>query len=171
MRIDGGISDPSVPEAATTPVASDGWYFAFNISGTAIFDIAAVVAMEEPEAAANKPQAPTLAEANPPGTRANNTRSKSNAPAVSPVFAAINPIKRNMGIAVSDQSPIKLNGMALTMPSAACRLNMMVMPTNDTAINAVPMDMRKASRPNNVPTPIQPITRLLMTCPHRVRTG
>ena len=124
--------------------------------------------MDDPEAAANRPQAPTLADANPPGTRANKTRSRSNAPAVRPVLAAIKPINRNIGIAVSDQSPIRLNGIALTIPSAACRLNMTVMPTKDTAISAVPMDIRKASRPNRLPTPIHPIKRLLMTCSHQV---
>ena len=55
----GGINAPSVPDAATTPVASPGSYFALSISGTASLDIAPAIATLEPLAAA-KPALETL---------------------------------------------------------------------------------------------------------------
>lgn len=124
--------------------------------------MAAVVAMLDPEAAANSPQAPTLAEAKPPGTRASSIFNRSKAPVVSPVFAAMNPISRNIGIAVRDQSPIKLNGSALTMPNAAVVFSMAEIPTKETIIRAMPMDMRRARSANRPPTPIQPMVNMLM---------
>jgi|TARA_B110000305_G_scaffold104144_1_gene117035 hypothetical protein len=63
----GGINEPRVPDAAITPHANPGSYLYFNISGTAMRDIADAVATLEPDADANNAQAATLVTANPPG--------------------------------------------------------------------------------------------------------
>ena len=84
IKIDGGISEPSVPDAATDPHAIPGSYLAFSISGTAIRENAAAVAILEPEADANNADAITVDDAKPPGTRPRNLRAAEKRPAVRP---------------------------------------------------------------------------------------
>ena len=67
MRTEGGIMEPSVPAAATEPVARPGSYFALSISGMAILPKAAAEATLEPLAAPKNALATTVAEASPPG--------------------------------------------------------------------------------------------------------
>ena len=62
----GGIKIPSVPEAATVPVAKVSLYLYFFISGSAILPMVAAVAAVDPQMAANPAQAITVAIVNPP---------------------------------------------------------------------------------------------------------
>src|SRR5690625_2593021 len=115
----GGINEPSVPAEATTPLAKAGSYLYLSISGVAIRANAADTATLEPEAADSKPQAPTLATANPPGKRESKILAAPKRPCDKPVAPAMYPISRNIGIAVRFQSPTKLKGTAVTIPQAA----------------------------------------------------
>ena len=63
----GGISDASVPPAATTPAANRLSYPFFSISGMATRENTAAVAVDAPETAAKPAVANTVAIANPPG--------------------------------------------------------------------------------------------------------
>jgi hypothetical protein len=67
--IDGGIRMPSVPPAAIAPVASPSGKPRSRISGMPILPIAAQVAGDEPDSAANTEQAPMFEMIRPPGTR------------------------------------------------------------------------------------------------------
>ena len=62
----GGIRMPSVPPAATEPVASLGSYPILRICGSATVVMVAAVAMLEPLMAAKPAQAATVAMASPP---------------------------------------------------------------------------------------------------------
>ncbi len=53
----GGISIPSAPPAAMLAVDSESSYLYFRISGSAIAEIVAAVAVFEPQIAPNMPQA------------------------------------------------------------------------------------------------------------------
>src|SRR6218665_3918924 len=68
IRIEGGISEPSVPAEATQPVASAGSYFALSISGTAMREKAPAVPRRELKPNTKKGLATTVAEASEPGT-------------------------------------------------------------------------------------------------------
>src|SRR6218665_1501216 len=88
IRIEGGISAPSVTADATQPVASAGSYFALSISGTEMREKAAAVATLEPEADAKTALASTVAEAREPGTGPRKMRSGPNSPWVKLVAEA-----------------------------------------------------------------------------------
>ena len=77
MVIDGGIKIPSVPPAAIDPAATPSGKLRFRISGIPILPIAAQVAGEEPDIAANRAQAPRFETTKPPGTRVNQRSSAS----------------------------------------------------------------------------------------------
>ena len=66
MPPEGGIKKPSVPPAATDPVARLSAYLYFFISGSATRPIVTAEASEEPERAANPAQAAMVADAKPP---------------------------------------------------------------------------------------------------------
>ena len=66
MPPDGGIRNPSVPPAATAPVARPSAYLYRFISGSATRPIVTAEASDDPESAANPAQAATVAEASPP---------------------------------------------------------------------------------------------------------
>jgi hypothetical protein len=66
MPPDGGIKKPSVPPAATDPVARLSAYLYFFISGNATRPIVTADASEDPESAANPAHAAIVAEAKPP---------------------------------------------------------------------------------------------------------
>jgi hypothetical protein len=86
IRIEGGISAPMVPAAATVPVASSGLYRWRTISGTAILPIAAEQATDEPVTAA-KPAQPNIdAMARPPGRPESHICAALNSPWVSRVW-------------------------------------------------------------------------------------
>jgi|GEM_PF-3831557 len=57
---------PRVPADATVPVANEGSYLYFLISGSAIFPMVAAVAAVDPQIAANPEQASTVAMVSPP---------------------------------------------------------------------------------------------------------
>src|SRR6218665_2789932 len=88
IRIEGGISEPSVLTDATQPVASAGSYFALSIPGTEMREKAAAVATPEPEADAQKALASTAAEASERGTGPRKVRAGANSPWVKPVAEA-----------------------------------------------------------------------------------
>src|SRR6266508_728958 len=64
--IDGGISAPSVPPAASAPVAKDAEYLYRRNSGSETWPIMAAVASEEPLIVPNAAQPPIAAMARPP---------------------------------------------------------------------------------------------------------
>src|SRR6202167_878334 len=64
--VDGGSMAPSVPPAAITPAANDSGYPYRRISGYATVEKVAAVATEEPDMAANPPQAAMVAMPSPP---------------------------------------------------------------------------------------------------------
>ena len=66
MPPDGGIRKPSVPPAATDPVARESLYLYFRMAGSATRPIVTAEASEDPDRAANPAQAVTVAEASPP---------------------------------------------------------------------------------------------------------
>src|SRR6218665_1259821 len=88
IRIEGGISEPSVPAEATQPVASAGSYFALRISGTEMREKAAAVATLEPQAVAKEALPSTVADASEPGTGPRNMRAEANSPWVRPLAEA-----------------------------------------------------------------------------------
>ena len=65
--------------------------------------IAAAVATDEPDAAAKAAQAMLVATANPPGRALNHNRAATNKEWLIPELWAIEPISRNIGMAVSVQ--------------------------------------------------------------------
>ena len=81
---DGGISDASVPPAATTPAASFLSYPCLSISGIATRENTAAVAVDAPDTAANPAVANTVATARPPGTQPTHLRAASKSCCVMP---------------------------------------------------------------------------------------
>jgi hypothetical protein len=79
----GGISEPIVPAAATTPAASGPEYLYLSISGTAMRPIAAAQATEEPVTAENMAAPQIDATPSPPGRPPSHTRAARNRPSVS----------------------------------------------------------------------------------------
>ena len=67
---EGGISEASVPPAATTPAANCLLYPILSISGMAIRAKTAAVATDAPDTAAKPAVAKTVDTASPPGTHA-----------------------------------------------------------------------------------------------------
>mmetsp|Transcript_26385 Transcript_26385/g.34355 ORF Transcript_26385/g.34355 Transcript_26385/m.34355 type:complete len:167 (-) Transcript_26385:1566-2066(-) len=80
------------------PAATPSGYPRLRISGMPIFPIAAQVAGEEPDIAANKAQAPRLDITSPPGTRVNHLSNASYKSAPALVDAIEAPIIMNIGI-------------------------------------------------------------------------
>ena len=66
MTVLGGMRMPSVPPAAMQPVARVLAYLNLRISGKATTPMVTAQATEEPQMAANPPQAATVAMASPP---------------------------------------------------------------------------------------------------------
>lgn len=66
MPPEGGIKKPSVPPAATEPVARLSAYLYFFISGRATRPMVTAEAKDDPESAANPAQAAIVADAKPP---------------------------------------------------------------------------------------------------------
>jgi len=94
------MSEPSVPERCRRrTVASERVVICPQPSRHGDFRLAAVVAIGRPEAAANSPRHPTLADANPPRRtrRQQITRSRSNAPARQAGIGRDKAINRNIG--------------------------------------------------------------------------
>lgn len=152
------MSEPRVPEAAIDPVANDGAKPREIISGIAMRDIADAVATDEPEAAAKRALATTLAQARLPGTREKSFLDARNKPFVKPVSEATNPIKRNIGTAEKLQLVANSNGSREIEPIAALMLVSIAIPVKDTAMRASPMGIRIARRPSiaaNAETTIQ----------------
>ncbi len=89
---------PSVPPAASVPVASAGSYLRRRSSGSATWPIVAAVASELPQIAPNPAQAPTAAIATPPRQWPISEFAASNSDLDSPPRLANWPISRNIGI-------------------------------------------------------------------------
>ena len=68
MMVLGGMRMPSVPPAASTPVARPESYLYFFISGRATTPMVTAQATDDPQMAAKPPQAATVAMASPPLT-------------------------------------------------------------------------------------------------------
>ena len=89
---------PSVPPAASVPVASAGSYFRRRNSGSATWPIVAAVASELPQIAPKPAQAPTAAMATPPRQWPITAFAALNSDCDSPPRLANWPISRNIGI-------------------------------------------------------------------------
>ena len=91
---------PSVPPAASAPVARAPEYLARSSSGSATWPIVAAVASEEPQMAPNAAQAPTAAMAMPPRQCPMNALTKRNSERDRPPCVANCPISRNSGMTI-----------------------------------------------------------------------
>jgi hypothetical protein len=151
IRIEGGISEPSVPAEATQPVARPGSYLCLSISGTAMRLMPAAVATDDPEAAAKSVQAATLATASPPGTPPSATRIAWNNDEVSRVSVQMKPISMNIGTAESDQSPISSNGTAVNSEKPTRQLVITISPPTAIPPSATPIGTRSAIRTSSTP--------------------
>src|SRR6476660_2904936 len=95
--IDGGISAPSVPPAASAPVAKDGEYLYLRNSGSETWPIMAAVASEEPLIVPKAAQPPIAAMARPPRKWPMKALAARNSAVVTPARLAKLPIIRNSG--------------------------------------------------------------------------
>src|SRR5262249_12893731 len=83
--------------------------------------IAAAAATDEPQAAAKPAQAKLVAMARPPGNPPNHARAARNSDVEMPELLAIEPISRNIGIAVRSQLAENTKGVSRTTLSATFR--------------------------------------------------
>ena len=88
---------PSVPAEATVPVAIRTSYPKRSISGTAMREIVAAVASEEPDIAPKPAHVPTLAMASDPRSPENREFTDSKSSRARLVLAATTPIRTNSG--------------------------------------------------------------------------
>src|SRR4051794_33786506 len=167
MAIDGGISASMVPHAATTLVANDSWYRCCSISGIAILAMTAVTASDDPDTAPNAAPAKLEAIARPPGTRQNTMRHRRYTALVMPELNANAPIRKNMGMAESVQFALASNDSVAIEPNAARGPRIANTPATETRINPTAIGRRMASKANNAPMPIRPISGLLIASMRR----
>ena len=84
-------------------------------------DIAAAAATLDPQAAAKPAHAKLVATAKPPGSWPNQARAARNSAVLMPELLVIEPISRNIGIAVRSQLAAKSNGVSRSTPTATLR--------------------------------------------------
>ena len=100
MLIEGGIRIPSVAPAAIEPRFILSSYFLLESSGSAIVPIVAVVATEDPDTEANKPDASIFVWKSFPGKKVINFESELYILWVMELLINNSPSKINKGIAV-----------------------------------------------------------------------
>jgi len=153
---DGGISEASVPPAATTPAASFLSYPDLSISGMATRANTADVASDAPYTAANPAVAKTVATANPPGSHPIQAFAALNNCWVIPAWKARKPIRMNIGSRPSTKFTDLACGIEPMLPSAASQpisSTRPMMPTMPAANTTLTPNATKASRR---PTQITP---------------
>src|SRR6478736_4562115 len=96
--MEGGIRIPRLPPAAREPVEKPSSYPAFRISGSAMRDIVAAVAIDEPQTAPKQAEAEMAAIERPPRNPERNFCAAMNKSADSRVLDATSPIRMNSGI-------------------------------------------------------------------------
>ena len=99
--IEGGISIPSVPPAASDPKKRRSPYPCRFISGIDTVPIVAAVATLDPEVAAKSAQAPMLACIVPPGSQDSHSTSAAYIRSATPERTSISPRSTKNGIATS----------------------------------------------------------------------
>ena len=103
----GGISIPSVPEAAMVPVASSRLYSRSTMTGSAIRLIITTEAPMMPVVAARIVPMTVTASASPPGVRRSTTWRQYSRLEATPERSSIVPMKMNIGIATSTRLSAK----------------------------------------------------------------
>ena len=113
--------------------------------------MAAAVATDEPDAAAKPAQARLVATASPPGNAPNHSRAALNSAVEMPELWAIEPIKRNIGMAVRVQLAPNSKGVSLMMPKPTEIPRKFAMPSTPMAPSATPMGRRSAINSSTAP--------------------
>ena len=146
--MDGGISNPKVPDPAKLPNSNFSGYFLFLNSGIDIFPTVATVAAEEPDIAANNAHPTTFTCTNPPGSFDSHGDKPLNKFSDNLVLNKISPIQTKSGRAVNVQDELVPHiVVAIASPTGLVVNNNI--PTAETAIMLKATQTPEPSRNNN----------------------
>ena len=144
----GGISIPSVPEAAMVPVESSMLYLRSTMTGSAIRLIITTEAPMMPVVAARIVPMTVTASASPPGVRRSTTWRQYRRLAATPERSSIVPMKMNMGIATRTRLSAKPQMRSTRLKNSIWEKTSKYMPMKPKA-SPTPPSTKPTGKPEN----------------------